>query len=208
MPFKKSIVDVMKRLYASKYISVRDGNVSFKPKNQPFFYISAGQVKKNEINVDEIVKVYFEKKENLYDKDITGKYNLVFENNNSYHPSREIYMHSYLQTLTENYNKHTFVVHAHPPNIISYTGLKYNKELSDIKVTFPELNVGKIGYNVIYHEAGSYKLAKNCFDNLKGNDIVALERHGSLSIGDDIDKIFEDIETIEYYTGIELNAKT
>jgi ribulose-5-phosphate 4-epimerase/fuculose-1-phosphate aldolase len=82
MPFKKSIVDVMKRLYASKYISIRDGNVSFKPKNQPFFYISAGQVKKNEINVDEIVKVYFDKKDNAYDKDITGKYNLVFENHN------------------------------------------------------------------------------------------------------------------------------
>ena len=97
-------------------------------------------------------------------------------------------------------------MHAHPPNIISYTGLKYHKELSDIKTTFPELNVGKIGYNVKYHEAGSYKLEKNCFDNLKGNDIVALERHGTLSIGDDIDKIFEDIETIEYYTGIELNA--
>ena len=36
------------------------------------------------------------------------------------------------------------------------------------------------------------------------NDIIGLERHGTLSIGSDIDKIFEDIETLEYYIGIKL----
>ena len=50
MSFKKHIVDTMKKLYTSKFISIRDGNVSFKPKNENFFYISAGSVKKNEIN--------------------------------------------------------------------------------------------------------------------------------------------------------------
>ena len=35
-----------------------------------------------------------------------------------------------------------------------------------------------------------------------GNDIIGLERHGSLSIGEDIDKLFEDIETLEYYINI------
>ena len=44
-----------KSLYKKQYISIRDGNVSFKPKNENFFLISAGSVKKNEINVDQIL---------------------------------------------------------------------------------------------------------------------------------------------------------
>ena len=53
--------------------------------------------------------------------------------------------------------------------------------------------------NVLFHEAGSLELAKNCYDNLKNNDIVGLERHGSLSIDSDLNKIYENLETLEYY---------
>ena len=195
MSVKKHIVDTMKRLYSNKYISIRDGNVSFKPKNENFFYISAGSIKKNEINEDQILKVHFDKKGTWYDK--TYKYQ----------PSREISMHSNLQTHEHNYDKDTFVVHAHPPNIISYIGITKSNELNNIKDFFPELNVGKIGKNVKYHEAGSQELASDCFYRLHNNDIVGLERHGSLSIGHDIDKIFEDIETLEYYINIHLKSK-
>ena len=67
-------------------------------------------------------------------------------------------MHSHLQTLPENYGKDIFVV-PHPPNIIAYTGLRQHNELYNIKISFPELNVGKIGANVKHHDAGSYELA-------------------------------------------------
>ena len=187
----------MKRLYTNKYISIRDGNVSFKPKFEHFFYISAGSVKKNEINEDQIIKVNFTKnKNNLNEID---KYKLDFNQYYKYKPSREINMHSLLQTNCSYFDKDTFVVHAHPPNIIKYSGIYDSNELKKIKDIFPEINVGKIGNNVKYYDAGSDELALNCYKNLLHNDIVALERHGSLSIGDDIDKIFEDIETLEYY---------
>ena len=39
------------------------------------------------------------------------------------------------------------------------------------------------------------------------NDVVGMERHGSLSIGNDIEKLFEDIETLEYYIDIYLKSK-
>jgi len=207
MSYKKHIIDTMKRLYTNKYISIRDGNVSFKPKNENYFYISAGQIRKDKINEDQVIKVNFEKKDIIYKRKQNDKYNLIYDKNYTYMPSREIYMHSYLQTLEENYNKDMFVVHAHPPNIISYTGLTKGKELASIRDFFPELNVSSIGNNVKYFEAGTYDLANNCFQNLKEHSIVALERHGSLSIGNDIDKIFEDIETLEYYIDIELKSK-
>lgn len=196
MSVKKHIVDTLKRLYNNKYISIRDGNVSFKPKNENFFYISAGGIKKNEINEDQIIKVHFD--QNLM---------LNYNKNKKYTPSREIYMHSLLQTDIEYFYKDTFVVHAHPPNIISYTGLNKSNQLSTIKDIFPELNVGNIGKNVSYHEAGTMDLARECYSNLIKNDIIALERHGSLSIGHDIEKVYEDIETLEYYINISLNSK-
>ena len=207
MSSKKHIVDTMRKLYNNKLISIRDGNMSFKPKNKPYFYISAGQVKKNEITEDQVVQVFFEKRDPQISNIPNGsKYDLVFDIQSSYIPSREIYMHSYLQTMQQCFHIDNFVVHAHPPNIIAYTGIHTHRELCDIKLTFPELNVGKIGNNVKYHEAGSYGLAHNCFQNLQEHDIVALERHGTLSMGSDIDKIMEDIETLEYYTGIELKT--
>lgn len=185
----------MKRLYKNNYISIRDGNVSFKPKNENYFYISAGSVKKNEINEDQIIKVKFNNNKLTYDE------------NYKYQPSREIHMHSLLQAHKPNFEKDTFVIHAHPPNIISYIGLNMSNELDTIKTIFPELNVGKIGKNVKYHEAGSMDLASDCYNKLLNNDIVGLERHGSLSIGHDIDRLFEDIETLEYYINIKLKSK-
>ena len=46
MSYKKHIVDTMKRLFTNKYISIRDGNISFKPKNENFLYFSRIRSKK------------------------------------------------------------------------------------------------------------------------------------------------------------------
>ena len=205
MSVKKHIVDTIKHLYKNKYISIRDGNVSFKPSNKNYFYISAGSIKKSEINEDQIIKVNFKKKNYIFNKKIL--YDISFNKNFEYKPSREIYMHSLLQTNPIYYNKDLFVVHAHPPNIISFIGLDKSNELKKIKDIFPEINVGKIGSNVKYHEAGSLDLAIDCYDKLLNKDIVGLERHGSLSVGDNIEKLYEDIETLEYYIKIALQSK-
>jgi len=196
MSCKKDIIKTMKKLYKKEFISVRDGNVSFKPKNENCFYISAGSVKKHLMSEDQVIKVEFDKMKNLsYDKDF------------KYQPSREIFMHSFLHTHNNNYNKNTFVVHAHPKNIISFMGVNQTQELNNIKTFFPEINVGSIGKNVLYHDAGSLDLAKNCYDNLLNHEIVGLERHGSLSVGTDVDRIFENIETLEYYIECYLKSK-
>ena len=46
MNIKQKIADSMKLLYNKNYITLRDGNVSFKPRNKDYFYISAGSVYK------------------------------------------------------------------------------------------------------------------------------------------------------------------
>lgn len=195
MSAKKHLVDTMKKLYSQGHISMRDGNISFKPKNSDYFYISAGSVKKDELSLDQIIRVDFDNDKNLY-----------YDKGFIYQPSREINMHSFLQTDPIYYGKNTFIVHAHPKNIISFMGINKHRELDTIKDAFPELNIGKIGKNVKYHDAGSQRLANNCFNNLVNKDIVGLERHGSLSIGENVDIVFENIETLEYYIKCFLNT--
>ena len=116
-------------------------------------------------------------------------------------------MHSFLQTHPINFHKDTYIVHAHPPNITSFIGIMESNELNTIKNYFPEINVGKIGKNVKYHDAGTSDLAEDSFNKLFDNEIVGLERHGSLSIGDNIDLIIENIETLEYYIEIYMKCQ-
>ena len=91
MSYKKHIVDVMKRLYNNKFISIRDGNVSFKPKSENYFYISAGSIKKNEINEDQIIKVKFSKNDIIYNNYFN--YSINYNKDYKYSQSREINMH-------------------------------------------------------------------------------------------------------------------
>ena len=59
MSFKQQIIDNMKLLYQRKQITLRDGNISFKPRNQDYFYITAGSVLKDRLTPEQIVKVDF-----------------------------------------------------------------------------------------------------------------------------------------------------
>ena len=117
----KQISTIMKYLFSNKLISARDGNVSFKPKNEDHFFISPSQVKKNNIHPDDVIQVNF---------DYAG--NLQYSSERC-SPSREIYMHSFLLSNEIYKNKDVFVVHAHPPNIISYMGFDNNRQLNTIK---------------------------------------------------------------------------
>ena len=195
MNAEKNLVNLMKYMFSKRLISARDGNVSFKPKDKKYFLISPTSVRKNDLHQNQILKIHFDHAGNLKYDEKKGK------------PSRELYMHSFLLTNHKFFDKDTFVIHAHPPNVISYMGFDKYRELDTIKDCFPEINVGDIGKNIKYHDAGSMDLAKNCYDNLLNKDLVGLERHGTLSIDSDSDKIIEDIETLEYYIGSYLKAE-
>ena len=194
---RKYLAETMNNMYKKKYLTMRDGNISYKPKNSNYFYITAGSVKKSEMTEDQILKI-----------NISNK-NLIFsdKNNPLYKPSREINIHSFLQMDKRYYDKDTFIVHVHPPNILSYIGVNNCIELNTIQDIFPEINAGKIGKNVKFFDAGTIDLADNCYKNLLNNDIIGMERHGTLSIGKDMDKIIENIETLEFYTNISLKSK-
>ena len=65
------------------------------------------------------------------------------------------------------------------------------------------MNVGIIGKNVPFLEAGTDELAQACSDNLyTPYTMIGLKQHGTLSIGSDINEIVEHLETLEYYLDI------
>lgn len=195
---KKHLANIMKTIYTKGYITIRDGNISYKPKDSNFFLITAGGIKKNEMTEEQVIKVNFES--------LNSVTTMRYSKNSIYKPSREINMHGLLQTHKANYNKNIYVLHSHSPNIISFMGLTQSRELNTIKNYFPEINVGSIGNNVPFLEAGSKSLATMSFQNLYEKNIVGLERHGTLSVGSDIHKLVEDIETLEFYTNIFLKS--
>ena len=46
MSISQKLIRNMKYLYEKKLITIRDGNISFKPRNKDYFYITAGSVPK------------------------------------------------------------------------------------------------------------------------------------------------------------------
>tara|TARA_Y100000816_G_C26094002_1_gene578573 strand:+ start:233 stop:832 length:600 start_codon:yes stop_codon:yes gene_type:complete len=192
MSIQNILTSQMKNLYKKKYISPRDGNISFKPRNSDYFYITAGSVLKPKMTNEHIVKVFFNNVKTTVDK------------NSLHKPSRELNMHYYLQRNPLYHSEDIFVVHVHPPNSIAYMGVnKQNIQLKSIQDKFPEMNVGIIGKNVPFLEAGTDELAQACSDHLyTPYTMIGLKQHGTLSIGSDINEIVEHLETLEYYLDI------
>ena len=192
MHISQKLITNMKYLYEKKLITLRDGNISFKPKNKDYFYITAGSVEKNNMTPNQIIKVYF------------NKDNVYYNEDSYYKPSRELNIHYYIQRQNNYYLDDTFVVHSHPPNAIAYMGLnEYNIELSTIQQYFPEMNVGSIGKNVPFLHAGTDILAKSCESQLYPPfTMVGMKQHGTLCVGKNINEIIEHIETLEFYLDI------
>ena len=185
----------IKKCYDNNWITQRDGNISFKFNNQDQFYITPSNVKKNEINSNDILTI------NLNNLSI-------IKNPSNLTPSGELLFHQKIYNLYKHTcNDNLCIIHVHPPNILSYIGLlNINRELYTIKDIFPELNI-KIGNNVDYYKSKTEILADKIYENIIGNDIIALKRHGIVAVGNNFEDIIEIIKTLEYYCGIFLNEK-
>ena len=193
---KYFISKYMQKCYDNGWISPRDGNISFRKRNSFHYYISPGGVRKYDIDEDDILKL------NLFN-------NTVIENYGDLKPSGEIVLHNLILKDQNYIHQDLCVIHCHPPHILAFIGmLKSNRELNYIREVFPEIDQRiKIGKNVDYIEARTDKLGLSTYKNIKNNSIVALKRHGVVSIGETFQDAMENIETLEYYCRIFLMEK-
>ena len=220
----------MKECYHNKWIAPVDGNISFKPKNADYFYITPASLRKQEINNEDIVKINiaFQKSEiennneKINDLEIKKAMNKFYpfislDRESQRQPSGELPLHTFFMLSPFYKEKDLCVVHCHPPYILAYVGLvNHNRELKSILSLFPELSV-RIGNNVPYITAKTDKLGKKTYENMLRNrkdmndypfyQIVALKQHGVVCVEENFQKVMEIIETLEYYCKIALLAQ-
>ena len=180
-----SLPKAFKYLYKNKLNSIYDGNISFKSKTQNHFIITPAGIRKHKLTKKHLVNVKINEDGLEIEK---GKI-----------PSIELQLHKNI--LLES-NRDIYVVHCHPPNVLSYVT---NYQFNTIKQKFPEIPFN-IGLNVRYFPAGSEELATTTYNNIKGNDIVALEKHGVVCVSEDLQYAIDIIESLDFYTGISIKT--
>jgi len=195
-----SVPRALKKLYNKNLTSIRDGNISFKPKNKSYFYITPSSKRrgangKDKLTSDDVVTINLHEESKSFSFDTFG----------AIEPSSETPLHANIQLNRMCSIDNIFIVHCHPPNILAYVNLNHYVQLQSIQRYFPELSDYSIGDNVQYLASGSDELAVVTCENLKNNDIVALENHGIVAIGTNLDEIINMIEHIDFHCAIALN---
>lgn len=195
----------MKTAYDKKWISTRDGNASFKRKNENFLYVTPSGVRKYHMNAEMMIKLEFENGGNL--RRVSDEYQDKIK---GLHPTGEIHLHILLQRNTP---ENRVILHLHPTYIIAamYAGL----DLQQLAKQFPEINrYTKVGPSVPEVPPISEELAEATIRALNLNketgeieyDIVGLEQHGVIVIAKDAWSALEHVERLEHICEIALAA--
>lgn len=220
-----TICDVLKAAYDRRWISTRDGNASFKRKNEPFLYVTPSGVRKQHLNAEMIIKLELHDPEDSNttssdDINLKNALNRIERVDDDYqrkiiglYPTGELALHYLLQKKIPENNR--IVLHLHPTHIIAamYAGIN----LQEIAKSFPEINrYTKVGPNVPILPPISEELAYGCIDAFNLNketgeidfDIIGLDRHGIVAVGKDPWTVFEHVERLNHICEIVLASNT
>lgn len=190
-----TICDVMKIAYNKSWISTRDGNASFKRKDEDFLYVTPSGVRKQNLNSEMMIKLKLN----------TDNYTRVIDNIQEkiigLEPTGELPLHILLQ---KNLPCNRVVLHLHPTYIIAY--LHSGLDLQELAKDFPEINrYTRVGPTVPEIPPISIELANAAVKALNLNfvtgeidfDIIGLKGHGIIAIGEDAFSALEHVERVE-----------
>lgn len=190
----QDLCDTLKFAYQKEWISTRDGNASYRSNKDSFFYVTPSGVKKQFINPDMLCQIKPICNSEDYER---------LDNNTHFEPTGEIYLHVLFQTIIPE-GQDRFVLHLHPTYIVAamYAGIN----LQDLAKDFPEINrYTRVGPNVPVIEPITRDLAiasakALSLDKETGQvkyDIIGLDRHGIIAIGEDPLEVLEHVERVE-----------
>lgn len=198
-----AIGDVMRKCYEKNWITTRDGNISLRKKDGKYLYITPSGVRKNKIEVENIIKI-----------PIVNNQLMIPEGKT---PSGELHMHWLLQSCNTNQTK--AVVHVHATNIVA--AIEAGWDLREVAERFPEVNrYTKVGPNVPILPAVSKELGDATFNAMtltfsldkqkwESNiiyDIVGQARHGVCAIAAHPWEAYEHIERLDHVCEIVLKS--
>lgn len=206
-----TICDVMKAAYNKSWISTRDGNASFRRKDENFLYVTPSGVRKQHMNSEMLIKLELRKDVNYkYGINPVRVLDMYQDKIIGLNPTGELPLHILLQ---KNLPKNRVVLHLHPTHIIAamYAGL----DLQEVAKEFPEINrytrVGPIVPNIppISEELAFASIDALALDLETGDtkyDIIGLDRHGIVVVAEDAWSAFEHVERLEHVCEIALSA--
>lgn len=225
------ICDVFKEAYRRGWITTRDGNASYRRPEQDWFYVTPAGVRKNEMVPDMCVKLDINSTGWSRDRWLAENDGMLKQSlNRGLKPTGELPMHWALQRDLSKTKHSRVVLHLHPTHIIAATRYlleRHNRTdhtnswperrdrlVQDLALEYPEIfRYTRVGNVVGYVEPISQALAdavENSMLDVNNElicDVVAMDRHGAVSVGSDPWEAFEHIERLNHICEIFLLSR-
>ena len=217
----REICDVFKEAYRRGWITTRDGNASWRRPEQDWFYVTPSGVRKNEMVPDMCIKLDINQQGWSRDRWLAADDGLLKQQlNRGLKPTGELPMHWYLQRDLSLTQHSRVVLHLHPTHVIA--AARYLAEhpeifrhgLKDLCVQYPEIfRYTRVGRTVEYVEPISQALADAVENSMLCGgskllcDVVAMDRHGAVSVGTDPWEAFEHQERLDHVCQIFLLSR-
>lgn len=179
----RELVNTCHLLYEKGFVVATEGNVSIRISPDRIL-ITPTNTNKSLIKESQVVTV------DGRGKKISGKGM----------PSAEFALHTEVYRLRPDVRA---IIHAHPPNAVALTlaGVKLDKDiLPEIIIALGDVPTAK------YATATTYAMAKSIRNLIKDHNTILLERHGSLTIGRNLQEAFENLERVEWASEVVLKA--
>lgn len=182
---RSEVAKFMARLYQKDLTTSKGGNISLRI-DENLFCVTASSVDKSCLTVDQIAVVDFD------------------GNNKTEHLKLSIETLMHLLILKNNKDINA-VVHSH--SLYSTTFGLTNVNL-DINLTGESYLILKNLKNIGYYKMGTKELAEVVSQSVSTNDILLLQNHGVLAVGNTLLDAFEKIEVLEYCAKMNLITET
>lgn len=183
--FREEIAAVHRRLYELGFSVANDGNTSVRVDANRILITPAG-LNKAKLEPGQMALV-----------DANGKHI-----GGSYAPSTEIFMH--VDIFKARLDVHA-IIHAHPPYSIacSLAGVTLDEYV------LPEvvLTLGKVP-TTPYVTTGTQEVGKVVSELIKKHDAVILDRHGTVTVGKNLDEAMQKLERVEHTARITSIARS
>ena len=178
------MIEDFKWYFEAGYITPRDGNVCYKIDDSQYL-ITASGVEKQKLSTDHILKI-----------NEHGKADSIYK------PSIETLGH--LIALSET--SRTASVHVHSLETVALFSLAYKRNFlplleQNLRTQWAELfRYTKVGKTVDYLAPGSKELHDGIANSFKDSkiDIIVLDQHGVIAVGDSLDQCKEHIIRLEH----------
>ena len=171
---KKEIAYYMRRLYRQKLTTTSGGNISAKQDNMVF--ITPSGIDKGEMQTEQVGEL------DLEGNIIASKHKL----------STETPMHLAIYKARPDVKA---IVHAHPPYGTAYASS--NKFLNSNLTSEGRLVLAKIAF-AKYELMGTQKLAEVVANEAKDSNIILMENHGVIALGNTLLEAFDRLEVLEF----------